>query len=57
MKDILESLEISIEVEVSEAQEPLSEIIKAVESKYPEYRFSRTENRYESCVMAVFEKK
>ena len=57
MKNILESLEISIEVEISEAHEPLSEIIKAVEDKYPEYRFSRTESRYESCTMAVFEKR
>ena len=55
MKDILESLEISIEVEISEAQEPLSEIIKAVEKKYPAFKFSRTEGRYESCVMAIFE--
>ena len=42
--------------EVSENLDHLDEIIAAVEKKYPGYRFDRTEARYISCVMAIFEK-
>lgn len=32
------------------------EFVDAVEAEYPGYRFNRTESRYESCVMAIFER-
>ena len=49
----LETIEISFEI--SESELSLKEIISIVEQKYPNYKFSRTEPRYESCVMAIFE--
>ena len=49
----LGSMEISFEI--SEAGIPLERVIEIVEAKYPGWRFSRTESRYESCIMAVFE--
>ena len=42
--------------EVSDHLDDLDEIIKAVEKKYPGFRFDRTESRYYTCVMAIFEK-
>ena len=42
--------------EISESRMTLDEIIRMVEHDYPGWRFNRTEARYESCVMAVFEK-
>ena len=50
----LGSMEISFEI--SEAGIPLERVIEIVEAKYPGWRFSRTEARYESCIMAIFEK-
>jgi len=43
--------------EISEVIEPLDEIIKRVEMKYKGFKFSRTEARYESCTMAIFNPK
>ena len=50
---MLSTAEISFEI--SESGMELSDVIKAVEKKYPAFKFSRTEGRYESCVMAIFE--
>lgn len=44
-----------IEVEISEVDYHLARIIRAIEEEYPNYKFNRTENRYESCVIAIFE--
>ena len=46
----------SLEFEISECNASLDEIIEAVEREYPDFRFSRTEERYYTCLMAVFEK-
>ena len=40
--------------EISECDIPLDEIIQYVQTKYPGFRFNRTEARYESCLMAIF---
>lgn len=56
-KSFLESLEMEISFEISECEIPLEEIIKEVERKYPSFTFSRTEPRYTSCVMAIFERR
>ena len=53
--DWLELSEISFEI--SELDLPLKDIIEAVEAKYPEYKFNRTEPRYKSCIMAIFERR
>ena len=50
---LLRSVEIS--VEISESNLTLDEVIDIVQSKYPGFYFDRTEPRYDSCVMAVFE--
>ena len=42
--------------EISEIDAPLDAIISVISKKYPGWKFSRTEKRYESCVMAIFEK-
>lgn len=52
-ENFLWTMEISFEI--SEAGIPLERVIEIVEAKYPGWRFSRTEARYESCIMAVFE--
>ena len=44
-----------IEVEISELDIPLEEIIGEVETAYPDYRFSCTEPKHQSCVIARFE--
>lgn len=44
-----------VEFEVSEIGIPLNEFIDMVHRKYPELKFSRTEQRYYSCIMAIFE--
>lgn len=44
-----------LDFEISESNYDLDTIIKAVEAKYPDYTFNRTESRYISCVMAIFE--
>lgn len=43
--------------EVSESEYHLDRIIRAVENLYPEYKFNRTEARYDSCVIAIFERR
>ena len=45
-----------MDFEISEIDAPLEEIIQAIASRYPGWKFSRTEKRYESCVMAIFER-
>ena len=52
---LLRTAEISFEI--SESILPLDRIIVEVEKAYPAYKFSRTESRYESCVMAIFERR
>lgn len=52
---LLRTAEISFEI--SESILPLDRIIAEVEKAYPAYKFSRTESRYESCVMAIFERR
>ena len=42
--------------EISESGMKLEEIIKYVETHFDGWKFSRTEARYESCVMAIFER-
>lgn len=46
-----------LEFEISESNFSLDDIIKAVEIRYPDYKFWGTESRYESCIMAIFEKR
>ena len=45
-----------MDLEISEIDAPLEEIIQAISRQYPGWKFSRTEKRYESCIMAIFEK-
>ena len=40
--------------EISESDNTLDEIIRKVESVYTDFKFSRTETRYGSCLMAIF---
>lgn len=54
-EEILSRVEKWIEVEISELDIPLEEIIEEVEKANPDYRVSGTEPRYESCVIARFE--
>jgi hypothetical protein len=42
--------------EISESGMDLDTIITAVQNAYPGWKFNRTEVRYESCLMAIFEK-
>ena len=44
-----------LEFEISECGYDLDDIIKAVEKKYPDFKFLATESRYQSCIMAIFE--
>lgn len=53
----LDTIETEINFEISECDMPLQKIIKAVEDRYPGFTFNRTEARYDSCLMAIFEKK
>ena len=55
--DVLNSVSINLEVEVSESEFDLATIIKTVEFAYPEFKFNRTEARYDSCVMVIFERR
>lgn len=41
--------------EISECGLSLDEVIRIVEKKFPGWKFNRTESRYESCIMAIFE--
>lgn len=43
--------------EISESGMYLDDIIKMVERNYTGWKFSRTEARNQSCVMAVFERR
>ena len=40
--------------EFSESGMTLDEVISAVKTAYPNWKFDRTEARYESCLMAIF---
>ena len=40
--------------EISEIEAPLDKIIREIEKRYPGWKFSRTEARYQSCIMAIF---
>ena len=52
----LESLNATLEVEISELDVSLDEIIAYVKKRYGNrWKFDRTEARYESCIMAIFE--
>lgn len=42
--------------EISECGHPIDDVIEKVEREYPGWKFSRTEARYQSCIMAIFEK-
>ena len=46
-----------LEFEISECEVPLDDIIAAVEKNYPDWKFWATEPRYESCIMAIFERR
>ena len=50
-----EELSMDIEIEISEVDVDIRELEKWVQKKFPNARFSRTEPRYESCIMAIFE--
>ena len=54
-KNIVDTLYRELSFEISESEYSLDQIIKAVEQEYPNYKFSRSETRYESCIMAIFE--
>ena len=54
LETILNSPELHFEV--SESAEPLKKVIEEVEKRYPDFRFNRTEARYQSCIVAIFEK-
>ena len=54
-KKIVESLSRELSFEISESPYSLEEIIEAVEQEFPGYKFNRTEARYMSCEMAIFE--
>lgn len=42
--------------EISECDMDLMDIIEMIEKDWPGWRFNRTEKRYQSCMMAIFEK-
>lgn len=54
MANILTTAELSFEI--SESGMTLDEIIELVESTYKGWKFSRTEARYQTCIMAIFER-
>lgn len=52
----LESLTATLEVEISELDASLDEVIAYVKKRYgSRWKFNRTEARYKSCIMAIFE--
>lgn len=54
---LLDDVNRYIEVEISEYKHlTLDEIIRAVTTGHPNYKFNRTEPRYQSCIMAIFER-
>lgn len=47
---------VSLEFKISESNISIDELIKYVQKKYgPQWKFNRTEARYTSCIMAIFE--
>lgn len=40
--------------EFSESGMTLQEVIDAVKIAYPEWKFNRSEKRYDSCLVAIF---
>ena len=54
-EEIKTRVQLMLEVEISELDIPLEEIIREVETAYPAYRFSCTEPKYQSCIIARFE--
>lgn len=53
----LEKLNPELSFEVSELNISLDELIEYVRKNYgTSWKFNRTEHRYESCIVAVFEK-
>lgn len=47
-----------LEFEISDildAGYTVEDVIKLVATKYPDFKFSGTERRYRSCIMAIFE--
>lgn len=55
-KEIVGTLYPELAFEISESEYDLREIIEAVEMQYSGWKFSRTEGRYQSCIVAIFEK-
>ena len=47
----------TLEFEISNCDATLDEIIEAAEKAYSDFKFSRTEKRYDTCIVAVFERK
>ena len=57
MKYGVEEMHVELDVEISEINASLEEIIDYVHKVYGDgWKFNRTEARYDSCVMAIFEK-
>lgn len=56
-RNIVNSLNVELSFEISESEYTLDQIIRAVEQEYPQFKFNRTESRYDSCIMAIFEKR
>lgn len=51
----MDTIHVSLEFEISEADVTIEDLIKYVHKTYgPEWKFNRTEARYESCIMAIF---
>ena len=55
-KEIVRTFYPELAFEISESEYDLKDIIEAVQMQYPGWRFNRTEERYLSCVVAIFEK-
>lgn len=52
----LETMNPTLEVEISEIDATLDEVILYIQKRYGRrWKFNRTEPRYESCIMAIFE--
>lgn len=54
-REIVRTFYPELAFEISESEYDLKEIIEAVQMQYPGWRFNRTEARYQSCVVAIFE--
>ena len=53
--DIIDTMRPELHFEISECGMELDEVIKLIEQRYPGWKFNRTEPRYMSCIMAIFE--